>query len=89
MTLITVPVRVEHGTIYTVDGTTLPENADALLILLPSSTDPTKRIPDEPDERQQAFTRFYTTVHQATQAIQLDELDDDQLNDLVHAARSA
>lgn len=89
MTLITVPVRVEHGTIYTVDGTTLPENADALLILLPPSTDLTKRITDEPDERQQAFTRFYATVHQVAHAIQLDELDDDQLNDLVHAARSA
>jgi hypothetical protein len=35
MTLVTLPVRVEHGAIYTLDGTTLPEQAHALLVLLP------------------------------------------------------
>lgn len=92
MTLVTLPVRVEHGAIYTLDGTTLPEQAHALLVLLPTATDAMFAMHEQGQngqhERQQAFADFYKIVRGATQTIHLDELSDEALNELIHQIAS-
>lgn len=93
MTLVTLPVRVEHGAIYTLDGTTLPEQAHALLVLLPAAPDTmfttSEHGQNGQPKRQQAFADFYEIVRGATQTIHLDDLSDEALNELIHQARSA
>lgn len=94
MSLVTVPVRVEHGAIFSVDGTPLPEHATALLVLLPPPADSFAEQDNRTNEsgnveRDNAFARFYESVYRHAQEIHLDELTDEQLNELVHSAQVA
>jgi hypothetical protein len=80
MTLQAVPVTIVDGKVRSMDGSTLPRRAHAVLVILP---DPAN---DRQEEWQQPFDEFFALV-QSQQFTGLDDVSDEDLNALVHAAR--
>lgn len=75
------PVRIEDGEVRSLDGTPLPRRANAVLVVLPEAGDETTQA-----EWVRLFREYLATL-QRQPAATLEELSDDELNKLVHAAR--
>lgn len=81
MTLQAVPVTIEDGMVRSMDGSTLPRRAHAVLVILPdSSSDQTQGAWQLP------FDEYFALV-QSQQFAGLEDVSDEELNALIHAAR--
>jgi hypothetical protein len=83
MSLETIKVKLEDGTIHTLDGSPLPERAYALLVILPEPTDA------KPSSDQDPFEAYLAALRAHPAPDRIDDLSDAELNGLVHAARRA
>jgi hypothetical protein len=81
MTILTVPVKVERGVIRTIDGSPLPEEAYALLVILPESSKGENLA-----EWQLPFDAFFELVRR-NRPSDLEHMVDTELNAIVHEAR--
>lgn len=81
MTLQAYPVRLDQGVVRTVDGSSLPSNAYAVLVVMP---EPAVAKPAE--EWEEPFTQFLETLSRSS-TIGFDDVSDDELNTIIHAAR--
>lgn len=84
MTLNAYPVKLEDGEVRTLDGSPLPEQAFAVLVILPGP--PTSVTPEAWRE---PFATFLTAWKNSPSAHNLEALSDAELNTLVHRARRA
>ena len=82
MALQAVPVKVERGVVRAMDGSPLPEQAYALLVILPTPAEG-----DNLAEWQRPFEAFFDQVRENLASKSLTELSDAELNSLVHTAR--
>lgn len=81
MTMQAYPVQIERGKIRSTDGSTLPEHAYAVLVVLPEPSS------SHAEEWQKSFDAYFAVVQQHPPLQSLDTLQDDQLNQLVHTSR--
>jgi hypothetical protein len=78
----TVAVRIDNGVVRSIDGSPLPEQAYALLVIMP------RRVEGEtPTEWQQAFDAFFEQVRRNPPPEDLEQVSDRELNAIVHSAR--
>jgi hypothetical protein len=82
MTLQAYPVKIEGGVVKSVDGTPLPQQAYAVLVILPG---PSETMPLE--EWQKPFETFFAIVRANPPQEDLSKVSDAELNALVHSAR--
>lgn len=82
MTLQAYPVKLEGGVVKSVDGTPLPQQAYAVLVILPAPAE-TMSL----EEWKKPFETFFGTVRAHPPAEDLSKVNDAELNALVHAAR--
>ncbi|MBI3361092.1 MAG: hypothetical protein HY023_08270 [Chloroflexi bacterium] len=82
MTLQAYPVRLEGGVVKSVDGTPLPEQAYAVLVILPA---PARTMSLE--EWQKPFDAFFAAVQAHPPIRDLSKVTDAELSALVHSAR--
>jgi hypothetical protein len=82
MPLQAIPVKVERGVVRTVDGSPLPEQANALLVIMPAE-------PEGEDLAawQRPFDAFFEIVNQHPPSKVLEQVSDAELNKVVHTAR--
>lgn len=81
MTLQAVPVTIEDGMVRSMDGSTLPRRAHAVLVILPEPSSDHAQ-----EEWQRPFDDFFAVV-QSEHFRGLEDVSDEELNALVHAAR--
>lgn len=81
MTLQAYPVRLDQGVVRTVDGSSLPPNAYAVLVVMP---DPAVVKPAE--EWEEPFTQFLEMLSRDF-SVGFDDVSDEELNTIIHAAR--
>ena len=82
MPLQAIPVKVERGVVHAVDGTPLPEHANALLVIMPDTGD-SENLADW----QRPFDQIFEQVGQGEGSQDLEQVSDADLNRLVHSAR--
>ena len=82
MAMQAIPVRVEKGIVRSVDGSPLPERANALLVIMPAVA-----AGEELEEWQRPFDDFFEAVRRNPRSKSLDAVSDADLNQLVHSAR--
>jgi hypothetical protein len=82
MGIHTVPVKIDKGTIQSVDGSPLPEQAYALLVIMPEPVEGEALA-----EWQRPFDVFFEQVRQHPAPRNLDQIGEAELNALVHSAR--
>jgi hypothetical protein len=82
MDLQAIPVKVERGVVRSVDGTPLPEHANALLVIMPDPLDS-----EDLAEWQRPFDKFFEQAGQSRGSNNLEQVSDTDLNQLVHSAR--
>lgn len=83
MTLQAVPVTIEDGLVRSMDGSSLPQHAYAVLVILPNPISERST-----EEWQQPFDDFFSFVR--GQSINdLDKVSDLELNSLIHHARQS
>jgi hypothetical protein len=81
MDLHTVPVRIKHGVVTAIDGSPLPEQAYALLVIMPEpATD------EALAEWQRPFDAFFEQARR-NPARNLEQVSEAELNALIHDAR--
>jgi len=85
MSLETFSVKLEDGTIHTLDGSPLPERAYALLVILPEPAGAHLGS----DQSQDPFEAYVAALRAHPAPENMDDLSDADLNDLVHEARRA
>ena len=83
MALQAIPVRVERGVVRSVDGTPLPEHANALLVIMPDTAEN-----EALETWQRPFDDFFEEARRNPGTKSLDQVSDSDLNQLVHTARS-
>ena len=76
-----IPVKVERGVVRTVDGSPLPEQANALLVIMPAEPEG-----DDLAAWQRPFDAFFECVQQHPPSRGLEQVSDAELNGIVHAA---
>ncbi len=78
----TVPVKLDNGVVRSIDGSPLPEQAYALLVIMPEPVEG-----ETPTEWQQPFDAFFEQVRRSQPAEDLDPISDGELNAIVHSSR--
>ena len=83
-TLTAYPVEIKDGVVRLADGSPLPRYAKALLIIFPDSSafDSLSLA-----EWQKPFDKFLAMTDDHKPEADINELSDEELNKLVHAAR--
>lgn len=81
MTLQAYPVRLDQGVVRTVDGSSLPPNAYAVLVVMPEPA-----VAKPAGEWEEPFIQFLETLSQAS-SVGFDDVSDEELNTIIHAAR--
>jgi hypothetical protein len=78
----TVAVRIDNGVVHSIDGSPLPEQAYALLVIMPERTE------GEPStEWKRPFDAFFEQVRRSPASEDLDQVGEADLNAIVHSAR--
>lgn len=83
MTLQALPVKIQHGVVRTIDGSALPEEGYAVLVILPSTTSLT-----DDEVWRQPFEDFFATA-ESQSFPGFDDVTDDELNKIIHTARQS
>lgn len=81
MTLQAYPVQLHEGVVRTVDGSALPQTAFAVLVVMPAPV-----VANAEETWEEPFTKFLATLQRET-GVGLDDVSDDELNAIIHAAR--
>lgn len=96
MTLQAYPVKLENGVVHSVDGSRLPERANAVLVILPEPVVDERgatiiRRPEfaSLEAWQRPFDEFFTYADSHPSEADIEAVSDDELNALVHSARDA
>lgn len=82
MTLRAIPVRIERGVVRTVDGSPLPDQANGLLVIMPSEPEGEGMA-----EWQRPFDAYFEHVRRNQPSKKLEQIGEAELNELVHTAR--
>ncbi len=92
MSLQALAVKIENGIVHTMDGSSLPQNGQAILVIVPETSvtghgnGQSTRGDDEALWRK-PFEAYFAIAATAQSSHNLDELDDRELNAIVHEAR--
>ena len=78
----TVAVRIDNGVVRSIDGPPLPEQAYALSVIMPGRTEG-----ETSTEWQRPFDAFFEQVRRSPANEDLDQVDEADLNAVVHSAR--
>ena len=81
MTLQAYPVRLDQGVVRTVDGSSLPKNAYAVLVVMPEPA-----VAKSAEEWEAPFTQFLEMLSRDF-SVGFDDVSDEELNTIIHAAR--
>ena len=73
-------VKIEKGTVRAVDNTPLPENAYAVLVILPT---PPASQPEDP------FEAYLAALRANPPEADINEVSDEELNRIVHEVRAS
>ncbi len=73
------PVKIEKGVVRTMDGSPLPERANAVLVILPEAS---------PPEAEDPFEAYPVARRSNPPPVDMDEVSDAELNRLVHEVRA-